>query len=189
MGPVTPVVPQLELQKFDPKRKANAWSSNESSPRSPPASPVLSSSQRGCRKVDGVMVSPEPVESPKRVLQRWIDAGRPAVALYALYVHDAEFRAFKRAVSVVAEGEAGSGRSSRRGAPQRKRMRAEDAPINHETAVTLMGDLARVDIAAARKTSNDHAMQAPIQRPNNAVRCFEFGQVCAPLPMLMQHVC
>merc|ERR1712146_694763 len=104
MGPVTPVVPQLELQKFDPKRKANAWSSNESSPRSPPASPVLSSSQRGCRKVDGVMVSPEPVESPKRVLQRWIDAGRPAVALYALYVHDAEFRAFKRAVSVIAEG-------------------------------------------------------------------------------------
>lgn len=135
------------------------------------------------------MVSPEPVESPKRVLQRWVDAGRPKAAVYALYVHDAEFRAFKRAVSVVAEGEAKSGEhdSARWGhhKPERKRQRGEEPPIDHETAVALMADLAHVDLGAARKTQNSPIF-AP-SRPHNAVRCFEFGQVCAPLPMLMQH--
>lgn len=136
------------------------------------------------------MVSPEAIESPKRVLQRWLDAGKPAVAIYALHVHDTEFRAFKRAVSVVADGEAkiDSNRDStrsKRGKPERKRTRIEDAPIDHETAVSLMGDLARVDMAAARKTSAEFTL--PAQRPNNTARCFEFGQVCAPLPMLMQQ--
>jgi hypothetical protein len=134
------------------------------------------------------MVSPEPVESPKRVLQRWIDAGKPAVALYALYVHDAEFRAFKRAVSVIAEGEAKTGgRETKHGTtPHRKRMRAEECPIDHDTAVHLMTDLAHVDTGAVRKLEG-LPISAPCF-PNNAVRCFEFGQVCAPLPMLMQHV-
>lgn len=130
------------------------------------------------------MVSPEPVESPKRVLQRWIDAGRPAVAIYALSVHDAEFRAFKRAIGVVAEGEARFNSSSRN--PQPKRMRGEQSPIDPETAARMMVDLARVDIDATRRSA---PLMGPItvlqQLPNNAARCFEFGQVCAPLPTIM----
>jgi len=190
---VKPVVPELPL---DRKREANAWSSNESSPASsPPVSPPLSpssASQRGCRKVDGVMVSPEPVESPKHTLQRWVDAGRPAVAIYALSVPDAEFRAFKRAVSVVAEGLVakldGSGHRAPigRAQPQRKRMRGDEA-IDHETAVHLMADLARVDTSAARKAIGQLPISAPCRPTNNAVQCFNFAQVFdAPLPILMQ---
>lgn len=180
-------VPQLPLEKRKP-----AWSPNNSNESSPTSSPPLSptaSPQRGCRKVDGVMVSPEPVESPRSVLQRWLNAGRPAVALYALSVHDAEFRAFRRAVSVVADGEATLDNNTVRSSstPQRKRFRGEDSPIDHATAVSLMAELSRVDIGAAKRFTQHLPAAAP--RPNNAVRCFEFGIVCAPLPMLMQHAC
>jgi len=155
----------------------------------------------GCRRVDGVMVSPEPVESPRRVLQRWLDAGKPAVAVYALSVNDAEFRAFKRAVRVVAKQNSseswspdsspgnsrpGSPGSSPSLPPQSKRMRGEDPPIDYETALRLMADLAHVNVGTSRKLGLSTTTHS---RPNNAVRCFEFGQVCAPLPMILQHVC
>lgn len=182
-------VPQLALKPDDAKRK-EAWSSNESSPRSPPLTPEASP-QRGSRTVDGVVVSPEPIESPKRVLQRWIEAGKPSAAVYALHVTDAEFRGFRRAVSVVAQGEAkapdctswGTGT----GTPQqhRKRMRGEE-PIDHETAVSLMADLAHIHVNVPKPDTSGFTLSAAAcLRPNNSVRCFEFQQIFNP--MIMQR--
>jgi len=126
-----------------------------------------------CR-VDGVIVSPEAVESPKRVLQRWVEAGRPAVAMYALLVSNAEFRAFKRAVEVQVR---------RFGAPVRKKTRADERPdenalIEPAVARALLEDLGRVDVG---RTQHAGVQSLHAQcKVNAAVRCFQFGMILPP---------
>lgn len=176
-----PIVPQLSLASSDPKRK-EAWSSTESSPRTPPLTPG-DSPQRGCRKVEGFMVSPEAIESPQRVLQRWVDAGRPPVEVYARCVQHSELRALKRAVSVVAKGEAKSEDTQQgwgTGNPQqlhmRKRMRGEEL-IDHATALKLMLDLSKSRPCDVAPNIGGFSLTPPTLKPNNAVRCFEFKSI------------
>jgi len=159
------------------KRKAESWSRDSTPSGSPTGSPPLSPCdplRPGCRRVDGVIVSPEAVESPKRVLQRWVEAGRPAVAMYALLVSNAEFRAFKRAVEVQVR---------RFGAPVRKKTRADERPdenalIEPAVARALLEDLGRVDVG---RTQHAGVQSLHAQcKVNAAVRCFQFGMILPP---------
>jgi len=188
--------PTLHSAEHAEKRKADAWSSSsqDSSPSaSPPPSPSQSPRRDGCREVDGIVVYPEPVESPKSVLQRWDDAGRPSAARYAHMVSDAEFRAFKRAVGVVATGEVVLN-ANHVSAPMKKKTRSEaDTPVlNQATAFQLLEELQKINLGAiAFASSRAWELPAAVRSPcssNNAVRCFQFAQVCAPMPFLMQRV-
>jgi len=180
---VVPVVaaPQAPLTAREApheKRKAESWSSDSSPTNSPSGSPPLSPCdplRPGCRRVDGVIVSPEAVESPKRVLQRWVDAGRPTVAVYALLVPNAEFRAFKRAIEVQVR---------RFGAPVRKKTRGEDRTeenplIEPAVARALLEDVGRVDVGRTQNSAAQSFQAAPC-KVNAAVRCFQFGMILPP---------
>lgn len=139
--------------------------------------------------MDGIVVSPEPVESPKRVLQRWVEAGKPSMAVYARLVPDAEFRALKRAVGVVATGEVTVDRPAR-GNPARKKTRAEEHPAGtweQSAALQLLVEINQVDLAATTSGGGGarQLFAAPPSQSNNAVRCFQFAQVCA---MQWNHV-
>lgn len=184
-----PQIPVLPLPAE--KRKAEPWS-QESSPRSatvspgssPPLSPAISDPKHGCRRVDGVMVSPEPVENPNTVLQRWISAGQPSMKVYALMVHDTEIRAFRRALEVALAGEAPN--RLRSGAPMRKTQRRH-VLIDPNTAMALLEELSRVDVGALSKMRQSgyhgHFLAAHCRGPNTAVRCFQFGTIIPNAPL------
>ena len=100
---------------------------------------------------------------------RWVEAGKPPAAYYALVVTDAEFRAFRRAVNVVA------GANSQH---LRKRSRVEE-PVDQETAAQLMKDLASVHTDTGKQQMPPGYLPAAVQKlSSNPVRCFEFKHIC-----------
>jgi len=99
-------------------------------------------------------------------------------------VKDCELRALKRAVSVVAKGEAksedtqqGWGTGNQQQLHTRKRMRGEDL-IDHATAVQLMLDLSKSRPCEMERNVGGFSLTAASTlKPNNAVRCFEFKSI------------
>lgn len=127
------------------------------------------------------MVFPEPVENPRSVLQRWIDAGRTPVAVYALLIPNAEFRAFKRAVEVQVRGSGARARKKTRADERRE----EEAPLlEPDEARTLLEDLQRVDVGS-NNVAACHFLPEP-SKVNSAVRCFQFGMILPP-PLVQIH--
>lgn len=144
-------------------------SSGEPSPTLSPQSPLSPP-----RRVEGVLISPQPIESPKSALKRWVDAGRPEPYVYKTnFCDEMQWRAFKRAVGVAASPPSTG-----------KKMKMSDQTMigSRTYAATLLQKLGLVDMTV--QTSYEAEVLSiprlpPAMMQPSIVQTFKFGTICS----------
>eukprot|EP00658_Telonema_sp_P-2_P038232 TRINITY_DN2746_c0_g1_i2.p1 TRINITY_DN2746_c0_g1~~TRINITY_DN2746_c0_g1_i2.p1 ORF type:complete len:238 (-),score=22.37 TRINITY_DN2746_c0_g1_i2:385-1098(-) len=148
------------------------WSSDgdasPSSQRSPPSSPVQCP-----RRVQGMLISPQPIESPRAALRRWVGAGRPPPLMYKCSLqNEVEWKAFKRAVKIAAHP------------PHDKRVKvppSDDTIIGSRSYAAMV--LQQTEVAD-QHSDVDLSLRPSTQLPPSMaqpaiVQTFTFGTICA----------